>query len=91
MDILELDYQVLEDTAAIIVGYCNEQKSIMSEYMRKVSSLSSEWTDDQTLGPLLEEICRMKNSVTDVMNEIMATYPKYFREKAEQIRNRPKM
>lgn len=91
MDILDLDPTVLESTATIVEGYCNRQKSIMDEYLSSISSLSSEWTDDQTLGPLLEEIKRMKSSVTTIMDEISATYPKYFRDKAEQIRNRPKM
>ena len=91
MDVLDLDPVVLESTATIVEGYCNRQKSIMDDYLRNTSSLSSEWTDDQTLGPLLEEIKRMKSSVTNIMDEIRATYPKYFRDKAEQIRNRPKM
>lgn len=91
MDVLDLDPVVLESTATIVEGYCNRQKSIMDDYLRNTSSLSSEWTDDQTLGPLLEEIKRMKSSVTSIMDEIRATYPKYFRDKAEQIRNRPKM
>lgn len=91
MDILDLDPAVLESTATIVEGYCNRQKSIMDEYLSSTSSLSSEWTDDQTLGQLLEGIKRMKSSVTTIMDEIRATYPKYFRDKAEQIRNRPKM
>lgn len=90
MDVLDLDPAVLEATAAIVEGYCNRQKSIMDDYLSSASSLSSEWTDDQTLGPLLEEIKRMKNNVITLMDEIRATYPRYFRDKAEQIRNRPK-
>lgn len=91
MDILDLDPAVLESTATIVEGYCHRQKSIMDDYLNSTSSLSSEWTDDQTLGPLLEEIRRMKNIVTTLMDEISATYPRYFRDKAEQIRNRPKL
>ena len=90
MDVLNLDPAVLESTAAIVEGYFNRQKSIMDDYLSSTSSLSSDWTDDQTLGPLLEEIKRMKNNVTTLMDEIRATYPRYFRDKAEQIRNRPK-
>lgn len=91
MDILDINPEVLESTASIIEGYCNKQKSIMDGYLSETSSLSSDWADDQTLGPLLEEIKQMKNSVEGVMDQILSTYPAYFRGKAEQIRNRPKM
>ena len=90
MDVLDLNPEVLEAIASIVEGYCNRQKSIMSDYMSKTSSLSGEWTDDQTLGPLLEEINQMKSAVEGVMDEILSIYPNYFRGKAEQIRNRPK-
>ena len=91
MDILDLNPEVLESTASIIEGYCNKQKNIMETYLSSTTALSSDWTDDQTMGPLLEEIRRMKSSVEGVMDEILSTYPNYFRGKAEQIRNRPKM
>ncbi len=90
MDVLDLNPEVLEAIASIVEGYCNRQKSIMSDYMSKTSFLSGEWTDDQTLGPLLEEINQMKSAVEGVMDEILSIYPNYFRGKAEQIRNRPK-
>jgi len=90
MDILDLDPEVLDATASVIEGYCNRQKSIMDEYLSNTSSLSSEWTDDKTLGPLLEEIKTLKNSVVTLMDEIKSKYPAYFRGKAEVIRNRPK-
>ena len=89
MDVLHFDPEVLEGVAAVIEGYCARQKSIMDDYLRNVSSLSSEWTDDKTLGTLLEEIVQMKLSVVTLMDEIKRVYPKYFRDKAEQIRNRP--
>ncbi|MDE6435209.1 MAG: hypothetical protein K2L07_13375 [Lachnospiraceae bacterium] len=90
MDILDLNPEVLESTASIIEGYCNRQKSIMADYLSSTASLSSDWTDDQTLGSMLEEIKQMKNAVEGVMDEILTAYPNYFRSKAEQIRNRPK-
>lgn len=90
MDVLDLDPSVLDATATIVESYCNRQKSVMDDYLSSTSSLSSEWTDDQTLGTLLEEIKRMRNNVITLMDEIMATYPRYFKDKAEQIRNRPK-
>lgn len=91
MDNLELDPVVLETTATVIELYCSKQKSIIDSYLSNASSLTSEWTDDQTIGPLLDEIRRINSSLTEVMDEVRATYPKYFRDKAEQIRNRPKM
>ncbi len=91
MDNLELDPAVLETTATVIEGYCNRQKSIMDDYLSSITSLSSEWQDDETLGPLIEEIRRMKTSVINVMDEIMAIYPNYFRNKAAQIGSRPKL
>lgn len=90
MDILDLDPAVLDSIASIIEGYCSKQESIMDDYLVGTYSLSSEWSDDQTFGSMLEEIRKLRTSVVDLMNEIKATYPKYFREKAEQIRNIPK-
>lgn len=90
MDALYFDPEVLEATADIIEGYCARQKAIMDDYLKNMSALSSEWTDDQTLGTLLDEIVKMRLDVTAVMEEIRKDYPRFFREKAEQIRNRPK-
>lgn len=91
MDNLELSPQALDTTATIIELYCKKQMSIMTEYLTLTSSLSSDWTDHETLGSLLEEINRLKNNVENIMSEILSVYPKFFREKAEQIRRRPKM
>lgn len=90
MDILELNPDVLESTANIVEAYCHRQKSIMIDYLNNTYALSSEWTDDQTLGPMIQEIRQMKSAVESVMDEILSVYPNYFRSKAEQIRNRPK-
>ena len=90
MDVFDLDPAVLEATASIVDGYCKRQCDIMDDYMSYISSLSSEWDDDVTMGKLLEEIRQMRHSVERVMDEIRTTYPGYFRKKAEQIRNRPK-
>lgn len=91
MDILDLSPEVLESTASVVEGYCRRQKELMDTYLVQTASLSSEWTDDQTMGPLIEEIKQMKLTVEGVMDEILSIYPNYFRSKAEQIRNRPKM
>ncbi len=90
MDDLSLDPDVLETTASIIEGYCSRQTDIMDSYLSDTTSLSSEWSDDQTLGKLLEEIKILRGNVVNVMNEIRGAYPSFFRKKAEQIRSRPK-
>jgi len=85
---LILDKEVLEATAVIIESYCKKQTAVMDEYLRNTSALASEWDDDKTFGTLLEEIKSLRNNVTQIMDEIMATYPKYFRNKAKDIDNR---
>lgn len=91
MDGLKLDATVLEATAQAITAYCNMQTEVMNEYLSRMSSLYSEWNDDQTIGPLIEEINRLKASVTALMDQINGQYPAYFREKAAKIGIRPKM
>ena len=91
MDILELNPDVLDAVANIVEGYCSKQKSIMDTYLGNTAALSAEWTDDQTLGTMLEEIKHLKSNVEAVMDEIRATYPAYFRDRANYIRSRPKM
>jgi len=90
MDQLALNPEALDGTATIIELYCNKQRDTMGAYLSNVMTLSSEWNDDQTMGMLLQEIRQMKQSVESVMDEIRSQYPAYFRQKAEQIRNRPK-
>ena len=90
MDILDLNPEVLEATATIIEGYCGRQKMLMEAYVKNTEGLSFEWTDDQTMGLLLDEIKHLRDNVEETMDEILAFYPGYFRDKAEQIRRRPK-
>ena len=91
MDILDLDPEVLDTTAGVVEAYCNRQTTIVNEYLSNTMALSSEWTDDQTFGSLLEEVKRLKDGVVKLMDEIRGTYPQYFRERAEFIRRRPKI
>lgn len=90
MDNLETSPEALEGAANIIESYCRTQKSIMNTYLRNTTSMQSEWTDDQTLGPLVEEVRRLDKVVGELMDEIQSQYPKYMRKKAEMLRNRPK-
>ncbi len=91
MDILDLNPDSLDTTAAIIEGYCERQKGIMDDYLNDMVALSGEWTDDVTMGPLIEEVRRLKAAIVGTMDEIRATYPQYFRSKADHIRHRPKI
>lgn len=91
MDNLDLKPEALESAAEIIEGYCSRQKSIMLKYLSETSALSSEWTDDETMGKLIAEIGQLTRSVEDVMDEILSIYPNYFRNKAQAIRSRPKL
>lgn len=88
---LTLDDQELLAVATIIESYCRSQKEVMDEYKRHMDSLSNEWKDEKTLGTLLLEIDALRNKVTKIMEEVSATYPAKFREKAKFIvENRPK-
>ena len=90
MDNLDLDPNVLDAVANIIVLYCNKQKAIMDDYKIKMHSLSYDWQDDETIGRLLQEIDVLSKSVEDIMDVIRINYPEYFKKRAEIIRHTPK-
>lgn len=90
MSAMDLDPNVLDMTATIIENYCKKQQEIMDSYLSDISGLTGEWDDDKTMGTMLEEIRQMQTAVEGVMDEIRRTYPGFFRQKAEQIRQRPK-
>ena len=90
MDELKLDPQVLENTADLIMLYCQKQKLIMDNYLREISILQSEWDDDQTFGKVIQEIRLLEKSVNDIMDMIRFKYPQYFKQLAQNIRERPK-
>ena len=90
MDDMILDPNVLDVTADLIVIYCNKQKLVMDDYMRKMQSLSYEWEDEETIGRLLQEIRMLSNSVDRVMDIMRIKYPEYFKKQAEIIRHRTK-
>lgn len=89
MDNLTLNAEVLTATADIITVYTNKQKQIMRDYLSKIIALIPNWNDDETFSPLISEINTLKNEVTTKMEIIEATYPSYFRSKAESISSRP--
>lgn len=91
MDVFDLNPEVLETTATIVEGYCKKQCEIMDDYMSYISSLSSEWDDDVTMGKLLEEIRQMRHSVENVMDEIRANYPGYFRKRPNRSATDPNL
>lgn len=91
MDLLSLDPRVLEETAEMIKRYCYIQKELMNAYLNRAYNLNSEWTDEETIQPLLDEIRMLNAKVTALMGEIEAYYPAYFQRRAEEIRMRPRM
>ena len=90
MDDMILDPNVLDVTADLIVIYCNKQKLVMDDYMRKMQTLAYEWEDEETIGRLLQEIRMLSNSVDRVMDIMRIKYPEYFKKQAEIIRHRTK-
>lgn len=89
MDELILDPEILESVANAIEGYCARQTETIDEFCSSVFALQSEWMDDETFGSLLNEVMKLKETVSRNMAEITATYPTYFRERAEIISSRP--
>ena len=87
---MTLDDKVLDDIANFIVIYCNTQKGIMDDYLKKMNALSQEWRDDETMGKVLQEIHTLTNSVDRIMETIRFKYPQYFKKQAEMIRSRTK-
>lgn len=89
-DDMTLDDAALEEVANMIVFYCNSQRGIIRDYLQKMNSLSSEWRDDETMGKVLNEVQVLAKSVERIMDTVQFKYPQYFRERAAQIRARPK-
>lgn len=91
MDNLILNAEALLKIADIISAYCKEQQETIDDYYSDILSLESEWRDDETFGAIVEEIKILRANVTVIIDEINATYPRYFREKAQYISERPSM
>lgn len=90
-DIMNLNPDVLDNIADIIEKYILMQNKIIEDYVGNMHNLQREWDDDETIGKILDEIRLIVNEILDVEDEILKTYPKYFRERAEEIRKRPKL
>lgn len=89
-DILDLDPNVLDQTALLIEMYCKKQIEITNEYLKGISSLNDQWNDEETIGRLIQEIKLLNGKIENITDEICKTYPPFFKEKAELIRRRPK-
>lgn len=89
MDNLLLDAENLFLTSDIVDNYCAKQREIINVYYAQIMALENEWQDDKTFGSVVEEIKRLRTQLLAVIEEIKMTYPKYFREKARQIIERP--
>ena len=89
MDNIQLDAEVLLSTANIVSSYTRKQKQVMIDYLSNITSLISDWQDDDTFGPLITEINKLRKEVVEIMDTIDMRYVSYFRTKAEQIEQRP--
>lgn len=89
MDNLTLDAETLFAIADVIDGYCAKQRETVNVYYAQIMALESEWRDDETFGGIAEEIRALKNKAVEALDEIYNTYPKYFRNKAREIMERP--
>ena len=88
-NILDLDAESLFSLADIIDGYCAKQREIINVYYAQIMALESEWRDDETFGGIANEVVKLRTELTKVLDEIYYTYPKYFRQKAQSILERP--
>ena len=88
-DIMNLNPDVLENVADVIEKYISIQNKTIEDYVDRMHNLQREWDDDETIGKILNEIRLIVNVITDIEDEILKTYPKYFRERAQEIRKRP--
>ena len=86
---LTIDHDILIATADIITAYTKRQKEVVQKYLSNFTSLVPNWSDDETFAPLITEINTLRKAVIDKMEIIEATYPSYFRNKAETISSRP--
>lgn len=88
MDELILDPDVLDEVADSIEAYCESQNQILDDYCRDMVNLQGEWDDDHTFGNLMREIEVLRTRIHTIIEEISATYPRYFRDKALEIVDR---
>ena len=91
MDNLLLDAETLFSTADIVDDYCARQREAINVYYARIMALESEWEDDETFGGIVEEIRRLRSQTLAIIEQVHTTYPKYFRERAQQIIARPKL
>lgn len=89
MDDLILDSESLFNIADIIDAYCAKQREVVNVYYAQIMALESEWRDDDTFGAMVEELNVLRTEAIAILEEVYATYPKYFRARAQRILERP--
>ncbi len=90
MDDLVLDANTLFSIADIIDGYCARQREVVNVYYAQIMALESEWRDDETFETLVEELDVLRAQAIAIIDEVYETYPKYFRQRAQHILERPR-
>ena len=88
-NILDLNPDVLDNVANIIENYIKMQNGLIEDYLSKMVNLQREWNDDETIGKVLAEIRMIVKVMEEIEGEILRVYPKFFRDKAQEIRIRP--
>ena len=89
MEDLDLNSETLRVTADIINNYAEKQKEVMDKFLRNVSNLGGEWSDDETFYSLIQEIMKLKSDIYAKM-DVVNVYANIFRQRAEAIEQRPK-
>ena len=89
MEDLVLNSETLRVTADIINNYAKRQKEVMGKFLRNVSNLGGEWSDDETFYSLIQEITKLKSDIYAKM-DVVNVYANIFRQRAEAIEQRPK-
>lgn len=89
MDDLVLDAESLFNIADIIDGYCAKQREVVNVYHAQIMALESEWRDDETFGTMMQELNALRTQAIAILDEVYEVYPKYFRQRAQRILERP--
>lgn len=75
---LILSAEALQATADIINNYVEKQKEVMDKFLRIVSNLGGEWSDDETFYSLIQEIMKLKSDIYAKM-DVVNVYANIFR------------
>lgn len=87
MDELIFDPQALRDTADLLVSYCAGQRECIEQYLARIGALCADW-DDPTFCRCMEAARMLAHKANARFDEMLATYPRYFRDRATYLEAR---